>query len=109
MAVSERIQVPLPISSSKTTHIMHKCHFNYEYITVGYKGNRVSSTFSVCLKDNIWYYPAVMLSKHGPSRMSHFFHGEFFTVNGLPMYVRHIIVYNTNVTIQISMPIAFNF
>ena len=38
-----------------------------------------------------------MLSKHGPSKMSHFFHGRFFTVNGLLMYVTHISVYNTNV------------
>ena len=36
------------------------------------------------------------MSKHGPNKMSRFFHGGFFTVNGLPMYVRHINVYNTN-------------
>ena len=28
--------------------------------------------------------------------MSRFVHSEFFTVNGLPMYCRHISVYNTN-------------
>ena len=34
--ISESRQVPLPILS-KTTHIMQKCHFNYEYITVEYR------------------------------------------------------------------------
>ena len=38
-----------------------------------------------------------MLSKHGPSKMSCFFHGGFFTVNGLPMRFRHINVYNKKV------------
>ena len=38
-----------------------------------------------------------MLSKHAPSKMSRFFHGEFFTVNSLSMHVRHINVCNTNV------------
>ena len=38
-----------------------------------------------------------MLSKHGPSKLSRFFHAEFFTVNGLLMYVRHVSEYNTNV------------
>ena len=37
-----------------------------------------------------------MLSEHGPSKMARFFHGGFFTVNGLPMHFRHINVYNTN-------------
>ena len=37
-----------------------------------------------------------MLSKHGPSKVSRFFHGGFFTVNGLSMHIRDINVYNTN-------------
>ena len=52
-------------------------------------------------KINISYYPAVMLAKHGPSRMSRFFHGKFSTVNGLPMDFGHISVCNTNVGITI--------
>ena len=38
-----------------------------------------------------------MLSKHDASKMSRFFHGGFFTVNGLPMQFRHINVCNTSV------------
>ena len=39
-----------------------------------------------------------MLSKHGPSKMSRFFfHGGFFTVNALLMYVRRVNIYNADV------------
>ena len=37
-----------------------------------------------------------MLSKHDPSKMSRFFHGRSFTVDGLPIHFRHMNVYNTN-------------
>ena len=88
--------VSLAFSSSKTTQIIHKCYLNYEYITVEYR--QVSSTFSVCFEDNnSSYHRGVMLSKHGPSRMSRFFHGGFFTVIGMPMYFSHVNAYNTNV------------
>ena len=38
-----------------------------------------------------------MLSKHSASKMSRFFLGGFFTVNGLPIHFRHINAYNTKV------------
>ena len=40
--------------------------------------------------------------------MSRFFYGEFFTVNGLPMHVRHIIVYNTNMTDNLLFGLSNN-
>ena len=42
-------------------------------------------------------YRGVIFSKHGPSETSRLFHGEYLTVNGLPMYFKPINVYNTNV------------
>ena len=65
------------------------------------------STFSVCFEHNSRPYRAFIFSKHGPSEMSHFFHGEFFTVNGLPMYFKPINVYNTNVGNIIPKHVTF--
>ena len=70
-------------------------------------GNQVSSTFSLCFEHNSRPYRGVIFSKHGPSEMSRFFHGEFYTVNGLPMDFKPINVCNTNVGNIISKHMTF--
>ena len=93
-------------SSFKTTHIIHKCRLNYEYINVEHRQpSFVNFQCARGFEDNSW---GVMLPKHGPSKMFRFFHGGFFTVNGLLMYVRHINVYNTNVVSIIQKIWRFN-
>ena len=63
--------------------IIHKSHFNHT--TVEYRQPRFGN-FKLCFEDNSCYYPGVILSKHGPSKMSRFFHSRSFTVNGLPIH-----------------------
>ena len=37
MAISESIQVPLRFHRTKPHNIIHKCHFDFQYITVEYR------------------------------------------------------------------------
>ena len=70
-------------------------------------GKQVSSTFGVCFEHYSRPYRAVIFSTHGPCEMSRFFHGEFFTVNGLPTYFKPLNVRNIDVGNIISKHLTF--
>ena len=95
----------LPFPRLKPHIRTHKCHFNHEYTTVEYR--QLSFLNFQCVKIIVDIIQVSFCLNMAQVIMSRFFHGGFFTVNSLLMYVRHINVYNTDVGTIASKIVQF--